>query len=489
LKEISVPKQKDRPGLARIVRALAHPNFRLFFFGQTVSLIGTWMQQLGMLWLVGRLYDSSALLGITGFCEQIPTLLLAPVAGVLTDRWNRHRVLVVTQSLLMLQAFLLTALVLSGQVRLWHLLVLSTFLGLVQSFDITTRQAFLSEMVPRKEDLANAIALNSSIVNGARLIGPALAGLVTYWLGEGVCFLINGLSYLAVLASLLRMTIPPAAARAHVSRFWHGFREGLLFTARTRPIRNILLLMAAVSFLGMPYTVLMPVIVLRYLGGGARLLGLLMAASGLGALTAAIYLAGRPSVLGLSGRLAVAPCAFGAGLVAFALCTLAEQTALLFLVLPIMGFAIMLQMAAGSSIVQTIVPEDKRGRVMSFLVMSFMGTVPVGSLVMGNIAEHLGAPQTLLAGGIGCVAAAGLFFLDFGRFRRDLKEIYIRLNIWPRPQPEAGLASTRNDTALAMSLALNETNVMPGECGASGAGLEAPANGPHAAPAAEDEQR
>ncbi len=464
-----------RLNLAQLVRALAHRNFRLFFFGQAVSLIGTWMQQLGMLWLVGRLYESSALLGVTGFCEQFPTLLVAPLAGVLTDRWNRHRTLVLTQSLLMLQAFILAALVLSGQVRFWHLLVLSTFLGLVQSFDITTRQAFLSQMVPRKEDLANAIALNSSIVNGARLIGPALAGVVIYLVGEGACFLLNGLSYLAVLASLIRMVIPPPAARSDASRFWPGLREGVAFAFHTRPIRNILLLMAAVSFLGMPYTVLMPVIVLRYLDGGSRLLGALTASSGIGALTAALYLAGRPSVLGLSRRLAFAPIAFGLGLIVFAVVALHGLTWLLFLVLPVMGSAVMLQMASGSSIMHTIVPEDKRGRVMSFAVMSFMGTVPVGSLVLGNLAELIGAPQTLMLGGAGCLAAAGLFFLDFAKFRRDLREIYIRLDIWPRPEAATvpALKQTPDEAALVMTLAANQTNIIPGEGGPSG--LEAPA--------------
>lgn len=460
------------PGpLARLGRALAYRNFRLFFFGQAVSLIGTWMQRVGMLWLVYRLTESSALLGIVGFCEQIPTLLTAPFAGVLTDRWPRHRVLVVTQLLLLAQAIVLSTLVLTGTVRYWHLLVLGSLLGTVSGFDITARQGFFAEMVPRKEDLANAIALNSSVVNGARLIGPALAGLLIAWTGEGFCFLLNGVSYLAVLISLLRMTLSPEGPRPAAGRFWHNLREGVVFAAQTRPVRNLLLLMAAVSFLGMPYTVLMPVIAREVFHGDADLLGWLMTASGVGALAASVVLAGRPTVLGLSKRVALAPIVFGAALIAFAL---VRHIGLALVVLPPLGYAMMTQMASSNTILQTIAPEDKRGRVMSFAIMSFMGTVPLGSLVLGALAEHVGPQYTLLLGGVGCLIAGGLFAVQLPLFRRDLRAIYERLGIL-RPRTPATDDITPADDRLAaaaeMALASNQTTVMPGAGGPTGVGL------------------
>lgn len=419
-------------GLIRVGRALAHRNFRLFFFGQAVSMIGTWVQQVALLWLVYRLTGSSTLLGITGFFEQIPTFLLAPIAGVLTDRWNRRRVLILTQSLMMIQAVLLALLVLSGTAQIWHLLVLSSFLGTVSAFDITGRQAFLSEMVPRKEDLANAIALNSSIVNAARLVGPALAGLIIAATGEGVCFLLNALSYLAVLASLLRMEVTGRAVHASTTRFWEGFRAGFWYTFGNRAIRRLLFLMAAVSFLGMPYSVLMPIVVTEYFGGSAELLGYLMSASGTGALASAVYLAGRPTLKGLGVVVAVAPIAFGTALITVAL----SRT--LWLTLPalvIMGFALMLQMASSNTLLQAISPEDRRGRVMSFSIMSFMGMIPLGSLALGSLAGRVGITMALLAGGIGCLLAAVLFLLQLASFRAEMRLLYYQ-------NQEAGPAST-----------------------------------------------
>jgi MFS family permease len=415
---------------ARLGRALAHRNFRLFVVGQAISLIGTWMQQVAMLWLVYRLTNSAALLGLTGFMEQIPTFFLAPLAGVWSDRVRRHRLLVVTQSLMMAQAFVLSALVFTGRVEVWHLIVLSGFLGIVQAFDSTTRQGFMSEMVPSRENLSNAIALNSSIVNGARLVGPAIAGFLIALTGEAVCFLLNAISYLAVLGSLLAMNVPPPPPRPPHGPFWQGLREGVHYAFACRPIRNLLFLMAAVSFLGMPYTVLIPVIVSQRLEGGPGLLGWLMAASGVGAFTAALTLAARTTVVGLGLRAAFAPVVFGLGLIAFSQST---YVWLSMAILPVAGYALMMQMASVNTILQTIAPEDKRGRLMSFYMMAFLGTTPLGSLTLGYLAQHaLGATGALLLGGAGCIAAAGLFILRLRPFGRELHAVYRRLDILPR---------------------------------------------------------
>lgn len=411
-----------------LLRALAHRNFRLFFVGQGVSLVGTWMQSLAMSWLVYRLTDSAFLLGLVNFAAQIPSFFLAPVAGVLTDRWNRHRTLVVTQTLAMLQAFVLAGLTLTGHAEIWVIIVLSGFLGCVSAFDITTRQAFMQDMVPRKEDLANAIALNSSLVNGSRLFGPSLAGLVIAWVGEGVCFLLNGVSYLAVLVALLRMEVAPRPRTARPSRLVAGFVEGFRYAFGFPPIRAVLLLLAMVSFVGLPYTVLMPIFAREILQGGPETLGYLMAASGIGALGAAIYLASRQTVLGLGLRIVLGASCFGLGLIGFAY---SENLWLSLGLLFITGFSMMLQMAGSNTILQTLVDEDKRGRVMSFYTMAFMGATPLGSLVAGTLANRFGAPLTVSLGGVGCLAAAALFARGLPKLRAQVRPHYVRLGILP----------------------------------------------------------
>jgi len=388
-------KATQRSGLARafIFRALSNKNYQLFFTGQSISLIGTWMTRIATSWLVYRLTGSALLLGVVGFAGQIPSFLLAPFAGVLVDRWNRHRLLVTTQVLALVQSLALAILTLMGVIRIWHVIALSVFHGLINAFDMPARQAFVVEMVDRREDLANAIALNSSMVNAARLLGPSIGGVVIAAVGEGWCFMADAISYLAVIASLVAMTITPRMTRpTKDANILQQLREGWTYAARFAPIRDVLLLLALVSLVGMPYTVLMPVFANEILHGGPSTLGWLMAASGVGALAGALLLAARKSVLGLGKYIPLTAAAFGAGLVAFSFTRVLWLSLLLMIVT---GFGFMVQMAASNTVLQTIVDEDKRGRVMSFYTMAFMGTAPFGSLLAGWVADKIGAPHTL----------------------------------------------------------------------------------------------
>jgi len=421
-----------------MLRALGHRNYRLFFAGQIVSLVGTWMTRVATSWLVYRLTGSAMLLGVVGFAGQIPSFLLAPFAGVLVDRWDRHRLLVVTQVLSLLQSLALAVLALTGSINIRHVVWLSVFQGIINAFDMPARQAFVVEMVERREDLPNAIALNSSMVNASRLLGPSLGGVVIASVGEGWCFMIDAVSYVAVIASLLVMRVRPREAlRAAGANVLGQLREGFTYAARFAPIRKVLLLLALVSLVGMPYTVLMPVFADRVLGGGPNTLGLLMAASGVGALAGAVFLAARRSVLGLGVYIPLMAAVFGAGLIAFSF------SRALWVSLPLMvltGLGFMVQMAASNTILQTIVDEDKRGRVMSFYTMAFMGAAPFGSLLAGAVAERIGAPQTLLFGGLGCVAGAVWFALSLPALRRDVRPIYVRIGILP--EVAAGIHTT-----------------------------------------------
>jgi len=417
-----------RPG-AFILRALAHKNYRLFFAGQSISLIGTWMTRIATAWLVYRLTGSALLLGVVGFAGQIPSFLLAPLAGVLVDRWNRQRLLVITQVLAMFQSLALALLTMTGLIKMWHVIVLSVLQGLINSFDMPARQAFVVEMVEKREDLANAIALNSSMVNAARLLGPSIGGVVIAAVGEGWCFMIDAVSYIAVIASLLAMTISARVIQpTKDANVFQQLREGWSYAAHFAPIRNVLLLLALVSLVGMPYTVLMPVFANDVLHGGPNTLGLLMAASGVGALAGALFLAARKTVLGLGKFIPLMAGAFGAGLIAFSF------TRVLWLSLALMvvtGLGFMVQMAVSNTVLQTIVDEDKRGRVMSFYTMAFMGTAPFGSLLAGSVADRIGTPHTLLCGGIGCILGALWFATTISDLRRDVRPIYERIGILP----------------------------------------------------------
>ena len=345
-----------------ILRALHHKNYRLFFGGQSISLIGTWMQQIAMSWLVYRLTNSALLLGIVGFSSQIPVFLLASIAGVYADRWNRHRMLVVTQTLSMIQALTLAFLALTGTIHVWQIIALSIAIGVVNAFDMPTRQSFIVEIVDKAEDLGNAIALNSFMFNGARLIGPAIAGILIALLGEGICFLINGLSFVGIIMALLAIKVPKRKKAAHTSRLWHDLKEGYSYAFGFAPIRYILLQLGLMSFMGMSYAVLMPIFAKDILHGGPHTLGFLMAASGIGALTGSVYLASRQTILGLGRLIAYASVIFGMGIIAFSFSKiLIVSLSMMFLT----GFGMIVQIASGNTILQSIVEEDKRGRVMS----------------------------------------------------------------------------------------------------------------------------
>lgn len=409
-------------------RAFSSRNYRLFFAGQSISLVGTWLTRIATSWLVYRLTKSPMALGIIGFAGQIPTLIFAPYAGVLVDRKNRHRIMVVTQFFAMLQSLALAALALSGMIQVWHVLVLSIAQGIINAFDTPARQAFLIEMVEKPSDLPNAIALNSSMVNGTRLLGPAIGGVLIARVGEGMCFLVDGISYMAVIASLLMMHVKPreiplinSGARAH-------FQEALGYAWHFTPIRSILLLIAIVSLAGMPYVVLMPAVASQVLHGDAHTLGFLMGASGVGALFSALYLASRESVLGLGRIDAIAAGVFGAALIAFSFST---SIWLSCVILMVIGSSMMMQMAASNTILQTIVEESKRGRIMGLFTLAFFGTVPFGSLLAGALAERIGPMPTIAFGGICCVAASAWFAMGLPQMRDHIRPIYRRKGILP----------------------------------------------------------
>lgn len=417
---------QDINGLRLIFRALSHRNYRLFFGGQGISLIGTWMQQIAMSWLAYRLTNSALLLGVVGFTSRIPTFLLASLAGVLADRWNRHRILVITQTLSMVQAMILAILVLSETVAVWHIISLSLLLGLINAFDIPARQSFVVDMIEKREDLGNAIALNSSIVNGARLIGPSIAGILIATLGEGMCFLLNGLSFIAVIVALLAMKIVPKQRKMQGSQVFQGLKEGFSYAFGFAPIRSVLLLLALVSLMGMPYAVLMPIFAENILHGGPQALGFLMGATGVGAIAGSIYLASRKSVLGLGRIIVISSNLFGIGLIAFSLSHLFWLSSLFML---LTGFGMMVQMASSNTVLQTIVEEDKRGRVMSFYTMAFMGMVPFGSLLAGSLASNIGAPNTVMIGGVACILGSVMFAKKLASLRRIARPIYVEKGI------------------------------------------------------------
>lgn len=386
------------------------------------------MTKVAMSWLVYRITDSPVLLGVVSFAGQVPAFFLAPLAGVLIDRWDRHRVLIVTQVLSMVQSLILAALALSGVITIWQTVALALAQGVINAFDMPVRQAFVVQMVGNREDVGNAIALNSSMVNAARLVGPAIAGFLIAGVGEGYCFLLDGISYLGVIASLLAMRIDAQPVRRASQQVWHELEEGWTYVVQSVPIRTILLLLGTISLAGMPYTVLMPVYAVEVLHGGPHAFGFLMAASGVGALTGAASLATRRSVLGLGRRIALTATFVGISLI---LLGASRWMWVALAILILTGFSMMQQMASSNTILQTIVDDEKRGRVMAFYSMAFQGMTPFGSLLAGTLAERIGTPRTLICEGLLCLVAAAWFARRLPEIRDVVRPIYVRLGILP----------------------------------------------------------
>jgi len=409
-----------------ISQSLKSRNYRLFFIGQSVSLIGTWMQVIALSWLVYDLTDSALLLGLVGFFSQVPSFFIAPFSGVFVDRWNRHRILVATQALSMIQAFILAFLTLTGRITIWQIILLSLGLGLINAFDMPARQAFVVEMVEKRSDLANAIALNSSMVNSARLIGPAIAGILVALVGEGFCFLINGITFMSVIVALLAMKLKKQPEHRYSNNIVYDIKEGFRYAFGFVPIRSILLFLGLVSFIGMPYTVLMPIFAKDILQGGPNFLGFLMSSAGIGALIGGIYLASRKTVVGLGRILAAATGIFGISLILFSTSRILWLSLLMMLV---SGFGMIVHIAASNTILQTITEDDKRGRVMSFFTMAFMGMAPFGTLLEGALANWIGAANTVLISGGICILGTIIFSIKLPAIRKIVRPIYINKGI------------------------------------------------------------
>jgi MFS family permease len=407
-------------------RALRHRNFRLFVEGQSVSLIGTWMTRVATSWLVYRLTGSALLLGLVGFAGQIPTFLLAPFAGVLVDRTNRRTLLIWTQALAAVQSLALAALTIAKIVTIYEILGLAVLQGLINAFDMPVRQSFLIQMVEDKQDLGNAIALNSSMVNLARLIGPALAGIIIGAVGEGYCFLIDGVSYLAVIVSLFLMRITVAPPKRQTTSMLQQLSEGWTYVRGFSPIRTILLLFAVISLTGMPYLVLMPIFASKVLHGGPHTLGWLMGASGVGALASALLLALKKSVRGLTSAIRTAAYLFGASLILFGL---SRNLWLSMLLMMVTGFGMMQGLASSNTVIQTLVPETMRGRVMSYYTVAFVGMAPFGSLLAGGLAHAFGAPHAVMITGACCLVGAVWFSTQLKAIRVVMRPIYEEMGI------------------------------------------------------------
>jgi MFS family permease len=407
-----------------VFRALRHRNFRLFFIGQGISLIGTWTQQVALSWLVFSLTGSTVLLGTVAFCSQIPMLLLGPFAGVAADRFDRKKLLLWTQGLAMVQAFVLAGLVITGMIRPWEIIALSFVIGTINAFDIPIRQSFVMAMVDDREDLGNAIALSSALFNGARLIGPSVAGILISAFGESICFLINGISFVPVLAALQAVKVVEKQGGGRQGRVWGEFREAVVYARRFEPLLAILLMLAVFGLAGSPYMVLLPAFAKNVLHGGAYAYGFLMSSSGLGAICGTLYLASRRSARGLIKAIPAAMAVFGTAVAAFSLChTLLP--CLLFIFLG--GFSMMIQIASSNTIIQTVVEEDKRGRIMSLYAMSLMGVMPFASLLAGSAAEKIGVRNTLLAGAALCILGAAYFAGRLPRLGKMLLPVFSRI--------------------------------------------------------------
>jgi MFS family permease len=415
-------------GISQVGRALRHRNFKLFFFGQSISVIGTWMTRVATSWLVYQLTHSALLLGVVSFAGQIVAFLLGPFAGVWVERLNRRKLLVWTQALAAIQSLALAALTLAHVINLWEIIALTAMQGLINAFDMPGRQSFLVQMVEDRTDLSNAIAINSSMANGARLIGPAIAGLVIAAVGEGWCFLLDGFSYFAVIASLLLMSIKPMEIRRSASTMLEQIREGWDYVRTFRPIRSVLLLFSFTSLMGYSYSVLMPVFAGEVLHGAAHTLGWLMGASGVGALTSALSLAVRKSAVGLTRMLQIATAMLGSALIFFGL---SHMLWLSLVLMVFVGFGLMQVASASNIIIQSLVTEDKRARVMSYYTMAFFGAAPFGSLMAGALAHQIGAPYTVMITGACCIASSLWLALELPKVRAVMRPIYQEMGLLP----------------------------------------------------------
>ncbi|HUX94099.1 MAG TPA: MFS transporter [Bacteroidales bacterium] len=411
-----------------IFRSLKYRNYRLFFYGQSLSLIGTWMQRIAIPWLIYRMTGSAMLLGISGFAGQIPSLFLSPFAGVITDRWNRYNVLIWAQVLSMVHAFLLAWLVLSDNILIWQIILLSFLIGCISAFEIPARHSFVVEMVEKKEDLGNAIALNSLMFNGARLIGPSIAGILLAATGEGICFLINGISFMCVIISLLMMKIKKKDPVTKKSDIGKEFREGFAYVFGFLPIRHIILLLALVNAMVMFYSTLMPVFAKEILGGDSHTYGFLMGAAGMGALMGALFLASRETVIRLGRIIPAAVLLFGTGIVVLSFSRIFSVSLIIMIFI---GMGLMLQAASSNTILQTITDDDKRGRVMSFYTMAVLGTAPFGSLLAGWLANKIGTPFTMMTGGVISIAGAFVFFTKLSELKQIVRPVYVKMGIIP----------------------------------------------------------
>ena len=428
-KQVSPPAARD---FSHAWRALRHRNFRLFFGGQTISLIGTWMTRVATSWLVYRLTKSALLLGTVGFAGQIPTFLLAPIAGVIVDRIDRRKVLVWTQTLAMVQSLALAWLTLSHRITVAEVLALSAMQGIINAFDMPGRQSFMVKMVEDRADLSNAIAINSSMVNAARLLGPSLAGMLIAATSEGWCFLVDGVSYIGVIASLLMMRLPPSNEQRETTSMLSQLKEGWTYVAGFVPIRSILMLFALLSLMGWPFMVLMPVFAAQVLHGGPHTLGFLMGAVGVGSLISALSLVMRRSVRGLTRVIPVAAVVFGIGLISFGL---SQVFWLSLLTMLVTGFGMMQGLTSSNTIIQTLVDEKMRGRVMSYYTMAFVGMAPFGSLLAGTLAHAIGAQRTVIVSGVACILGGIWFTTRLTAIRREMRPIYQQLGIVPQAIP------------------------------------------------------
>jgi len=413
-------------GIRNIFRALSYKNYKIYFFGQITSQVGSWMQQVALGWLVYRLTNSAFLLGIVGFSAQIPSFILSPIAGIAADRYDRYKILIITQSLFMVQALVLAALVLLDIAGVTTIIILSLIQGIIMAFDAPARHAFVVQIVDRKDDIGNAIALNSTTFHASRLVGPPLAGVIIAVANEGICFLINGLSYIMVIAALLMIKVKPLEHTGTSKSAINDIRDGFIYAFRSVPIKAILLMVAFVSIFGMPYTVLLPVMARDVLHGTSQTFGILMGGAGVGALTGALYLASKKNAHGLFKNLAIAPLIFGLGMIGFSMSRSVELSLIL---LVTGGFGMMTTMASSNTVIQSIVDENMRGRVMSIYTLSFMGLLPFGNLLAGSVAQKIGTPATLLINGSLCIGASLLFMSKTKMIEPLLKGIYDRKGV------------------------------------------------------------